>query len=160
MKALKQAAVSDEVKLLIVHIGSYYFGAPIEKIQDVIQRSPTTPVPLAPDNIIGLLNLRGHIVTEIDVAHTLGIDAPGLSRSSEGYSIVIDHGGEMYSLVFEGIGDVIDVERDHIEKIPDTVSRSWLELTEGVIRMGSQLVVILDFDRLIQHLTPEVDNII
>lgn len=160
MKPLKQATSIEEIKLLIVNIGPYYFGAPIDRIQDVIQRNPTTPVPLAPENIIGLLNLRGHIVTEIDVARTLGIQARSLHDSNHGYSIVINFDGEMYSLVFEGIGDVIDIPTDQIEKIPDTVERSWLELTNGVIRMGAQLVILLDFDRLIRHLTPEPENMI
>ena len=160
MKTAKVDYQEEPLKILIVHIGDYYFGAPIHAIQDVIQRSPTTPVPMAPGNIIGLLNLRGHIVTEIDVARTLGLDAEALRQSDKGYSVVINRNDEMYSLVFEGIGDVIDVTSDAIERIPDTVSRAWLDLTQGVFRMKEKLVVVLDFDRLLDHLTPQPANMV
>lgn len=157
---VKPIFVSDTFKILVVNIGGHYFGAPIENIQDVIQRNPTTPVPLTTSNIIGLLNLRGHIVTEIDVAYTLGIMDRHKLMGSAGYSIVINRGGEMYSLVFEGIGDVVDVSKSDIEKLPDTVSRRWVSISRGVCRMGDKLVVLLDFNLMIDHLTPEPANIV
>lgn len=139
-------------KILIVHIGNHYFGAPIDNIQDVIQRQPTTPIPLAPRYIVGLLNLRGHIVTEIDVGVTLGIDHEFPIAKTDGYSIVITKGGELFSLVFEGIGDVVDLPDDRIERLPDTINKEWISMSKGVYRMDSKLVILLNFDALINQL--------
>ena len=152
------ATENETYKALIVNIGGHYFGAIIDKIQDIIQRNPVTPVPLAPDNIIGLMNLRGHVVTEIDVAKTLGIDHEINLEDQKGYSIVINRNGEMYSLVFEGVGDVIDIPFDKVEKLPDTINKDWFEISKGVYRMGKHLVILLDFDLLINHLTPSDES--
>lgn len=145
----------DMIKAVIVNIGNHYFGAVIDNVQDIIQRNPTTPVPLTDDKVIGLLNLRGHIVTEIDVARTLNIHYSPDFEKDGGYSIVINRNGEMYSLVFEGIGDVIDIPTDDVEKLPDTINSEWIEISRGVYRMEGRLVVLLDFDLLIKHITPE-----
>lgn len=155
MKIDADAAPVTALKALIVNIGHHYFGAIIDNIQDVIQRNPTTPVPLAPDNIIGLLNLRGHIVTEIDVARTLGIGDIGQDTMKNGYAIVISKENEMYSLVFEDVGDVIDIPAAQIEKLPETIERKWFSVSRGVYRMGKRLVVLLDFNMMIDHLTAD-----
>lgn len=152
----------DEVKALIVSIGDHYFGAIIDNIEDVIQRQPTTPVPLAPDHIIGLLNLRGHIVTEIDVAKTLEIERSSFDGAANdaGYSMVVNHKGEMYSLVFDDVGDVVDIAKDNIESLPNTINKKWFLVSPGVYRMGGRLVVLLDFDLLIDHITPQNSEIV
>lgn len=141
-------------KILMLNIGNHIFGAIIDTIEDVIKRSPTTPIPLAPDHIIGLLNLRGYIVTEINIAKTLDIADDAQTTEKDGYSVVINHNNEMYSLVFDGIGDVIEVPKSSIEKLPDTVNPKWFTLSKGVYRSASQLVIILDFASVVDYLTP------
>lgn len=160
MNNLAIADNPDTFKTLIVNIGPHYFGAIIDNVQDVIQRNPTTAVPLAPENIIGLLNLRGHIVTEIDVARTLDLDSERTIGKEDGYSIVINRGGEMYSLVFEDVGDVIDISCDQVEKLPDTIEKKWFSVSRGVYRLGEKLVVLLDFNLLIDHLTPDSQDLV
>ena len=142
------------MNVLVCNIGTHYFGAIIDHIQDVIRRSPTTPVPLTSPNIVGLLNLRGHIVTEIDVAKTLGI-ADESDENLDGYSVVINKDHEMYSLVFDGVGDVIDIPVSQIENLPFTIDKTWSALSHGVYRLNDKLLVILDFDLLINKLTTE-----
>lgn len=139
------------IRVLVVNIGSHYFGAPIHEIHDVIQRQKTTPVPLAHDNIIGLLNLRGHIVTELDMARTLDIAQQDSQDIESQYSAVIHYKDELYSLVFDGIGDVIDIQPDSIEALPETVNAGWFSLSKGVYRMDDKLLVILDLNGLIEH---------
>ena len=106
---------------LILNIGQHHFAANVSNIQDVIRSGNKTPVPLAKKSIGGLLNLRGHIVTEINVSETLGIK----KETDTGFSIVINNNDELYSLPFDGIGDVIDVSASDIEPLPETIQRSW-----------------------------------
>lgn len=141
-------------KALVVHIGKHYFAAPIDHIQDVILRNPTTRVPLASRHVVGLLNLRGHVVTEMNVAYTLGLDEECPIADSEGFSIVINNGSEMFSMVFQGVGDVIDIPTGEIEQLPDTINSDWLKVAHGVYRTPERLLVILDFGRLLDLVNP------
>lgn len=77
----------------------------------------------------------------------------------DGYSIVINKGNEMYSLVFEDVGDVIDIPLSNIEKLPDTIQKKWISVSKGVYRMGEKLIVLLDFNLLIDHLTPDLETV-
>ncbi len=149
----KNDSKNDIVRTLIVNIGDHYFGAPISEIHDVIQRQPTTAVPLAQPNIIGLLNLRGHIVTEIDMAKTLEIDVSDHGDKTGEYSVVINSNNELYSLVFDGIGDVVDIQDTSIERLPETINRRWFSMARGVYRMPDKLLVVLDLSALINHIT-------
>lgn len=151
----QNALDQPDIKVLILNIGSRYFGALIDNVQDVLRRNETTAVPLTPSHVVGLLNLRGHIVTEIDVADTLDLKNECDIPADKGYAIVVSSGEESYSMVFEGIGDVIDIPQSKIEKLPDTVSKKWAAVSKGVYRMGDKLIVLLDFGLLIESLTPE-----
>jgi purine-binding chemotaxis protein CheW len=148
---------NDVIRVLIINIGDHYFGTPIHEIQDVIQRQKTTQVPLTQNSIIGLLNLRGHIVTEVNMATALNI--PSAVETERKYSIVIGQKGELYSLAIDDIGDVIDVQSSSIETIPETIDRSWINVSKGVIRLPEKLVVILNLEALITRLTQNAQDI-
>lgn len=126
---------------LILHIGAHYFAVNVGNITDVIKQSRKTPVPLANKNISGVLNLRGHIVTEIDVATTLGIQR---HNRDKGLAVVINREDELYSFVFDGIGDVVEIAFAAIDPLPETVQKTWHTLSKGVYKMADKLVVILD----------------
>lgn len=117
-------------------------------MQDVIKLSKKTPVPLSQKNISGLLNLRGHIVTEINVSQTLGLK----EKVKSGFAVVINRDDELYSLAFEGIGDVIEISFSEIEPLPETVQKNWHQLAKGVYRMGDKLIVILDLELFVDLL--------
>lgn len=151
---------NNAIRVLIVNIGDHYFGIPIHEIHDVIQRQKTTPVPLTQNSIIGLLNLRGHIVTEIDMATALQINTRSETVRKNKYSIVIGQRGELYSLAIDDIGDVIDIQSSDVEPIPETVDRNWLTLVKGVIRLPDKLVITLDLEALVAKLTQNAQNIL
>lgn len=133
---------------LIFNIDSHYFAASLSNMQDVIKLSKKTPVPLSQKNISGLLNLRGHIVTEINVSQTLGLK----EKVKSGFAVVINRDDELYSLAFEGIGDVIEISFSEIEPLPETVQKNWHQLAKGVYRMGDKLIVILDLELFVDLL--------
>lgn len=143
-------------QFLILNIGPHHFAADVRHIQDVIKRRQTTRVPLAKPHIVGLLNLRGHIVTEISVARTLGIKERKMA-AGEGFTVVINRNEELYSLLFDGIGDVIEINPSDIEPLPETVERRWHQISRGVHRLEDKLLVILDFS-LLMGLMAEEDH--
>ncbi len=140
---------------LILNIGDHYFAASVANIQDVIKSPKKTPVPLSKENISGVLNLRGHIVTEINVAKMLGIKDK--ENIQNGYAVVVTVRDEFYSLAFEGIGNVIEIKPTDIDPLPETVQKKWHQMARGVHQTPEHLIVILDPALMINMITSEDD---
>ena len=141
---------------LVFNIASHYFAANVLQIDDVIRSKKTTEVPLSKINIRGLSNLRGHIVTEIDVAQTLNIKRDTVPEAS--YSVVTHINQEFYSLAFDGIGDVIEIPADQIDTLPETVQKKWHLVSNGVFQDESNLIVLLDFPLFIKMVSENKDH--
>lgn len=141
-------------RILTVHIGRHYFGIAIDEIHDVIRQQETTYVPHVQDSVVGLLNLRGHIVTEINIAGLLAlrVDAQDPVPRRK-YAVVVLHNGDHYSFVFDGIGDVVDASPQMIEPLPPTVDRALAAVAKGVLRVDDKLLVYLDLPLMIAQLT-------
>jgi purine-binding chemotaxis protein CheW len=128
-------------------IAGQLFGIPVLQVQDVLGAQKITRIPLAPVEVAGSLNLRGRIVTAIDVRLRLGL--PARERSDKDMSIVVDHGGELYSLMVDGVGEVVSVRTDQFERNPATLDPVWREVSNGIFRLNDKLLVVLDVARLL-----------
>lgn len=135
-----QTAAKQE--FVTVRIAKQLMGIAVLDVQDVLSAQNITPVPLAPDWVAGVLNLRGRIVTAIDLRRRLGL--PCETPVSELMSVVVESKGEPYSLVIEEIGDVISVEQDQFDQNPVTLSAQWSAVSQGVYRLDSELMIVLD----------------
>lgn len=153
MNEMIKTSDSDLSQYLIFNIGTHYFASNVLNIDDVIRSGKTTSVPLSKKNIRGLSNLRGHIVTEIDVAKTLNIVRD--EKPKESYSVVTHINNEFYSLTFDGIGDVIEIKSDSIDPLPETVNKKWHNVSNGVFQSEDNLLVILDFLLFIEIVSEE-----
>ena len=136
--------------LVTFTIAGQQFGIPVLQVQDVLSSRSITRVPLAPPEVAGSLNLRGRIVTAIDVRLRLGLPArPG---DNAGMSIVVELRGELYSLMVDGVGEVLSLSPDAFERTPATLDVRWRELSTGVCRLNGALLVVLDVSRLLGSL--------
>ena len=128
-------------------IGDQLCGIPVLKVQDVLGPQRITPIPLAPDEVAGSLNLRGRIVTAIDLRARLGL----LNRSDDDdeMSIVVEHHGELYSLMVDSVGEVLKMSATDFERNPATLDPHWRRFSEGVYRLVEGLVVVLEVDALL-----------
>jgi len=128
-------------------IENQLFGIPVLMVQDVLGPQQLRRVPLAPPEVAGALNLRGRIVTAIDVRRRLGLS----NRPAEnmGMSIVVDHGGELYSLIVDAVGEVLTLPADSFENVPATLDAAWKNVTKGVHRLENKLLLVLDVSRLL-----------
>jgi len=134
---------------LTVMIADQKFGIPVLQIQDVLREQKVTRIPLASPEVAGSLNLRGRIVTAIDVRKRLNVPvAPG-SRSM---SVVVEHNQELYSLIIDKVGDVLSLENGRIEKNPGTLSAQWKDISSGVCQLEKELLVIMDVARLLDSI--------
>jgi len=130
-----------------VTIGGQLFGLPIGQVQDVFIPGRLTPVPLAPQDIAGVLNLRGRIVTAIDMRSRLGM--PKLEGDQEAMAVGIDCDGESYGLVIDSVGEVLKLDDDSREPVPANLDGRLARVAACVHRLDEQLLVILNVQRLL-----------
>jgi purine-binding chemotaxis protein CheW len=129
-------------------VGGQMFGIPVLQVRDILGPQKITHVPLAPPEVLGSLNLRGRIVTAIDVRVRLGLSPQ--SDDSPSMSIVVDYDEELYSLVVDKIGEVISLSSEIYEKNPATLDAHWQDVSNGIYRLKDCLLVVLDVARLLR----------
>lgn len=134
-------------------IADQLFGIPVLQVQDVLGHQRITRIPLAPPEVAGSLNLRGRIVTAIDVRLRLGL--PSRPKDKPGMSIVVDLRGELYSLMVDSVGEVLSLSNDDFERNPATLDPRWREVSTGIYRLNGQLMVVLDVPRLLNFTNME-----
>ncbi len=134
---------------LTVLIANQRFGIPILQVQDVLGDQDVTNIPLVPPEVAGSLNLRGRVVTAIDVRRRLGLD-PLEEASSKKMSVVVEHDGELYSLIIDRVGDVMALKEEAFESSPPTLDAVWREISMGIFRLEDELLVVLDVPKLLE----------
>lgn len=127
------------------YLDKLMFGVDLLKVQEVIRYLELTEIPLAPRVISGLMNLRGQIVTGIDLRRRLEMeDRP---EGSFPMNVVIHSGGGAVSLLVDEIGDVVEVSEDSFEPPPETLQGSVREVILGVHKLEKRLLHVLDTDK-------------
>ncbi len=132
-------------------VGDGYFGIPVEDVQEVVRPRPITPVPLAPKVIRGLINLRGQILTAIDLRYRLNASAQAAEQQA--MSVVVRTSEGAVSLLVDEIGDVLEVVEDTFEAPPDTLQNASRELVLGVHKLPERLLMILDTDKAVNGIS-------
>ena len=141
---------SDETEEFVTFtIAGQLFGIPVLQIQDVLSSYQITPIPLAPPEITGSLNLRGRVVTAIDVRLRLGLSAR--PKDAESMSIVAENEGELYSLMVDSVGEVLALSQSAYERNPPTLDAKFRAFSDGIYRLDKQLLVVLDVNRLLDY---------
>ncbi len=129
-----------------VTIGNQLFGIDVTDVQDVFAVQALTRVPLAPPEIGGVLNLRGRIVTAIDIRQRLGL---GLRSEAFGLMAVgIERGGESYGLIIDQVGEVLTLTADAFDPNPENLDPKWRAVSKGIYRLEDSLLVVVDIDLL------------
>ena len=123
------------------------FGLPIERVQDVFKPANMTRVPLAGAEIAGVLNLRGRIVTAIDLRNRLDLGARDQGRAP--MAIGIELRGESFGLLVDAVGEVLKLPAGEREVNPINLDRNLARVSIGVYRLDGDLLVVLDVDRVL-----------
>ncbi|MDD9901828.1 MAG: chemotaxis protein CheW [Alphaproteobacteria bacterium] len=140
----------DSKDFLTMTVDGQVFGIPVLQVQDVLGEQRVTAVPLAPPEVAGSLNLRGRIVTAINLRRRLGLEP--VAEGAKTMSVVVDYQGELYSLIVDGVGEVLSLSDSDFEKTPPTLDRVWREVATGVYRLKNDLLVILDVSDMLEAL--------
>jgi purine-binding chemotaxis protein CheW len=139
--------LDDEQEYVTVIVANQIFGLPIDRVHDVFIASAVTVVPLAPNEIMGLLNLRGRVVTALCMRRRLGL--PDREEASEDMAIGLEHKGEAYGLLVDSVGEVMKLNPDTHEPNPVHMDPRWVQLSRGVHRLNEKLLIILDVDAVL-----------
>jgi purine-binding chemotaxis protein CheW len=148
MSSLDRAAEDHLTEYVTVMLGEQLFGLPISRVQDVFAPDRLTRVPLAPPEVAGILNLRGRIVTAIDMRCRLD-----LGKRPEGQpmmAIGIEIKGESYGLLVDSVGEVMKIANKDCEPKPSNLDERLARVASGVVRLDGQLLVVLDVDRVLE----------
>ena len=124
------------------------FGIPVLTVQDILGQQKITRIPLAPPEVAGSLNLRGRIVTAVDVRLRLGMTPR--AADAKPMSVVVDQGGESYSLLVDAVGEVLSLKASDYERNPPTLDARWRDFSDGIHRLNGQLLIVLDVPQLLQ----------
>jgi purine-binding chemotaxis protein CheW len=128
-------------------VAGQLFGLPIARVQDVFVLDRLTRVPLAAPEIAGVLNLRGRIVTAIDLRRRLGLALPAEVRKR--MAIGIEYKGESYGLLIDAIGEVLSLPSGSRETNPINLEARLARVSAGIHRLEDRLLVVLDVDRVL-----------
>ena len=148
MTMLAESRSEERVtEYVTVMIGGQLFGLPIARVQDVFMPERLTRVPLAGPEIAGVLNLRGRIVTAIDMRRRLGL--PPRTDARPAMAVGIELGPESYGLMIDSVGEVMKLSDATREPNPVNLDTRLATVSGGVHRLDGQLMVILDVDRVL-----------
>ena len=118
------------------------FGIPVLSVRDVLSPQRITRVPLAAPEVAGALNLRGRIVTAVDLRKRLGL--PPREADAKGMNVVVEGRGELYSLIVDEVGEVLSVPEASLERNPPTLDARWRDVSAGICTLKDRLMVVLD----------------
>jgi purine-binding chemotaxis protein CheW len=135
------------IEYVTVLIGEQLFGLPISRVQDVFMPDRLTRVPLSAPEIAGVLNLRGRIVTAVDMRCRLGL--PKRDDGRPAMAVGIEFKGESYGLLIDTVGEVMKLADNTREPNPVNLDQRLSRVSGGVHRLDGQLMVILDVDRVL-----------
>ncbi|MBV7255181.1 chemotaxis protein CheW [Pacificimonas sp. WHA3] len=135
-------------QLVNMKLAGTSLGIDVKAVQDVVRLGSITPVPRAADWIAGMMNLRGHIVTAINMRARMNL--PPADPDARQMCVVVNLGPEAYSLIVDSVGEVISVTEDQREPEPATLDSHWRSVSRGVVRLPTQLLIEIDIEHLIR----------
>jgi purine-binding chemotaxis protein CheW len=122
-------------------------GVPVSAVRDILAQQTITRIPLAPPEIAGSLNLRGRIVTSIDLRRRLNL--PPAPAGQPQMFLVAELGTELYALLVDDVAEVLTLPADRLEPPPPTLPPAWAAMSNGIYRLDDGLLAVLDVPRLL-----------
>lgn len=142
------AGGSSTIQYVTVMIAEQLFGLPISQVHDVFMPDGITRVPMSSPEVAGVLNLRGRIVTAIDMRRRLNL--PPRATGENTMAVGIEFKGESYGLIIDSVGEVLDLDMNEEEPKPANLDRRWAAIASGVYRLDGQLLVVIDVAQLLE----------
>ena len=130
-----------------IRIAGQLFGLQVFDVHDILGPQKITKVPLTPPEVAGSLNLRGKIVTAMNMRESMGL--PPLEGGKESMHVVVHHKGSDYSLLVDSVGEVLNLHQKDFERNPPTLDPRWGKASKGIFRLPEELMIVLDVDQIL-----------
>ena len=149
--------VSKQSRLLTFCVDKQWLCLSVDQLSEVVTPQRRTQMPLAPSSVNGLINLRGKILTELDMRTTLSLK-PRDPEDRNFRTIILEteEEGDNYGLTVDSVGEVIDMDSDAFEKTPDSLSEHWRRISYGVLKQDKRIVVLVDVEKVLALSLSEV----
>jgi purine-binding chemotaxis protein CheW len=134
-------------QFLQVRVDKQLFGIPVVRVRDVLKPQKITKIPLSGPEIVGFMNLRGRIVTVINMRERLKIE--DAEESKKKMFVVVESDNELYCLQVDGVGDTMTLPVSDFEKNPENMMPLWKDLSRGVFKLDKDLMLVLDIGNLV-----------
>src|SRR5262249_27248267 len=130
-------------------VGGQLFGVSVQRVQEVLLPDSIAIVPAGPKEVHGLINLRGRIVTVIDIRTRLGMPPRPPKNAKREMGVTVEDGEESYALLVDSVGDVIALPSKQREPLPAALDANWKQLVDGVFRLEGRLLLALNISQLL-----------
>lgn len=147
LPAARVPGAREEAVFLTLTVAAQWCAVPVLTVRDVLGPHAITRIPQAPPDIAGSLNLRGRIVTALDLGLRLGL--PPRQAGVQAMSVVVEQGGELYALLVDQVGEVMALPAEGFLPHPPTLDALWRDVSSGVHRQEERLVIVLDVGRVL-----------
>lgn len=139
--------MSRELHIVGFQVGRETYGVPITSLHEIVRVPDITAVPDAPDYLEGVINLRGKIVSVMDLRKRFGEKTATLKKHNR--ILVVEHGGRLAGLIVDSASEVLKIPADAVEAPPAVFQEGGLNCVTGLGKVGGRLVVLLDMSRLL-----------
>jgi purine-binding chemotaxis protein CheW len=144
----KKGLLKDKhLTLITFYLGDFIFGIPAEKVVEINKDLEITPVPLAEEFILGIMNLRGHIVTVMDLQKKIKLQGDLNYR----LNLIIKKDNELLSFLVEKIGDILEVPVAKLEETPDRIEGLDRDYIENIYQLPDRLLLLLNVNKLFEN---------
>jgi len=140
---------AESTQFVTFLVADQLFGVDVLNVQDILRTENIAFVPMAPPEVKGSINLRGRIVTVIDVRVRLGL--PPLVEDEKCMGVTVEKATELYTLRVDEIGEVLALPLADHEEVPGTLEPKWREFADGIYQLEDNLMIVLDIDKLLEH---------
>lgn len=136
------------LSLVTMWLDRQRFGIPVSSVRDILKDQAISPIPRAPEEVAGSINLRGRIVTVLNLRHQLGLP---LQEDAPRMFVVVEHQGEFSSLLVDKVGEVMNLPASRFEPCPPNLSSNWRNIASGIFQMQGELLIAVDLRALMIH---------
>jgi len=144
-------------ELLTCRVGDQWIGFHVQQVREVVINQELTYMPLCPDAVLGLINLRGRVMTELDVRKVVGL--PDRAKDEACHVAIIEtSSGEDFGLAVDDVGEVMLLDPDSYEPTPSSLELVWRQVSEGVLKLEQGVLVLVNVDRFIALTIPNQEK--
>ncbi len=140
-------AEDDVIQWVTYHLGDEHYGIAVMQVQEVLRVSEITPVPGAPEYVLGIINLRGNVVTVLDTRKRFGMPSKELDDTSR--IIIIEAGEQVVGLLVDSVAEVVYLRASEIESAPNIGNEDSSRYIQGVHSSEGNLLIMIDVNKLL-----------